>query len=68
MVGNTAVVQAYYNGRKVGRADVTVSTDRGRLGRLVKNDRHSTSRAPTRTRRSTTLIQSYASDPTTTRR
>ena len=26
MVGNTAIVQAYYNGRTVGRADVTVST------------------------------------------
>jgi 2',3'-cyclic-nucleotide 2'-phosphodiesterase (5'-nucleotidase family) len=27
MVGNTAVVQAYYNGRTVGRADVTVGTN-----------------------------------------
>ena len=26
-VGKTTVVQAYYNGRKVGRADITVSTD-----------------------------------------
>ena len=26
MVGSTAVVQAYYNGRTVGRADVTIST------------------------------------------
>ena len=26
-VGNTKVVQAYYNGRRVGRADITVGTD-----------------------------------------
>ena len=28
MVGNTAVVQAHYNGRKVGRADITVQPER----------------------------------------
>jgi 2',3'-cyclic-nucleotide 2'-phosphodiesterase (5'-nucleotidase family) len=27
MVGSTAVVQAHYNGRKLGRADITVGTD-----------------------------------------
>jgi 2',3'-cyclic-nucleotide 2'-phosphodiesterase (5'-nucleotidase family) len=27
MVGSTAVVQAYYNGRRLGRADITVDTD-----------------------------------------
>jgi 2',3'-cyclic-nucleotide 2'-phosphodiesterase (5'-nucleotidase family) len=27
VVGNTKIVQAYYNGRKVGRADITVGTD-----------------------------------------
>ena len=27
MVGNTAIVQAHYNGRKVGRADITVKPD-----------------------------------------
>ncbi len=27
MIGNTAVVQAHYNGRKVGRADLTINPD-----------------------------------------
>ncbi|MCK7520512.1 MAG: hypothetical protein MZV64_23875 [Ignavibacteriales bacterium] len=32
-VGNTTVVQAHYNGRKVGRADITVDTGRRRVDR-----------------------------------
>ena len=62
MVGNTAIVQAYYNGRTVGRADVTVSHYRGasRSSGHRKTERRHHRRHP-RTRRS--LLLSIATRP-----
>ena len=61
MVGNTAVVQAHYNGRKVGRADFTfdpatkaVTVAWQRLTVSTTGDKDPTIDA---------LIQTYASDP-----
>ena len=61
VVGTTTVAQAYYNGRTVGRADVTVTTGRGRLRGLVADDRlHGRRRGPDDQGRSSPR---YATDP-----
>ena len=60
MVGNTAVAQAYYNGRTVGRADVTVTTT-GAVSVVWSRTTGFTSGAKDPT--IDALITSYASDP-----
>ena len=60
MVGSTAVVQAYYNGRTVGRADVTVSTA-GAVSVAWSRTTGFTGGAKDPT--VDALIASYASDP-----
>jgi 5'-nucleotidase/UDP-sugar diphosphatase len=60
MVGNTAVVQAYYNGRTVGRADVTV-TAAGAVS--IAWSRTTGFTAGEKDPTIDALIQSYASDP-----
>ena len=58
--GSTSVVQAYYNGRRVGRADITVGTD-GSVATLWSSLTVSTSGAQDATVLS--VINSYATDP-----
>jgi 2',3'-cyclic-nucleotide 2'-phosphodiesterase (5'-nucleotidase family) len=66
-VGNTKVVQAYYNGRRVGRADITVGTDGSvatTWASLAVNP--STSVTPPPTAEDPTikaLVASYATNP-----
>jgi 2',3'-cyclic-nucleotide 2'-phosphodiesterase (5'-nucleotidase family) len=60
MVGNTAIVQAYYNGRNLGRADITV-TPEGAVS--VSWTRLSISTSGPQDPAINTLINSYASDP-----
>jgi len=59
-VGGTAVVQAYYNGRTVGRADVTVNTT-GAVSVVWSRTTGFTLGAEDPTIKA--LIQSYATDP-----
>jgi 2',3'-cyclic-nucleotide 2'-phosphodiesterase (5'-nucleotidase family) len=60
MVGNTAVVQAYYNGRTVGRADVTVATS-GAVSVVWSRTTGFTAGAEDPTIKA--LITSYATEP-----
>jgi 2',3'-cyclic-nucleotide 2'-phosphodiesterase (5'-nucleotidase family) len=60
MVGNTAVVQAYYNGRTVGRADVTVNTS-GAVSVVWSRTTGFTSGAQDPTLAA--LVASYVNDP-----
>jgi 2',3'-cyclic-nucleotide 2'-phosphodiesterase (5'-nucleotidase family) len=60
MVGNTAVVQAYYNGRTLGRADVTVNTS-GAVSVTWSRTNPITGFAEDPTIKA--LIQTYATDP-----
>ncbi len=60
MVGGTAVVQAYYNGRTVGRADVTVNTTGGVS---VSWSRTTGFTAGAKDPTIDALIQGYASNP-----
>jgi 2',3'-cyclic-nucleotide 2'-phosphodiesterase/3'-nucleotidase len=60
MVGSTAVVQAYYNGRTVGRADVTVATS-GAVSVAWSRTTGFTGGAKDPT--IDTLITTYATDP-----
>ncbi len=60
MVGNTAVVQAYYNGRTVGRADVTVATT-GAVSVVWSRTTGFTAGAKDPT--IDALVTSYATDP-----
>jgi 2',3'-cyclic-nucleotide 2'-phosphodiesterase (5'-nucleotidase family) len=60
MVGGTAVMQAYYNGRTVGRADVTVSTS-GAVATVWSRTTGFT--AGPKDPAIDTLITGYASDP-----
>lgn len=59
-VGTTKVVQAHYNGRKVGRANITVGTDGGVT---VNWARQTIGTADPQDPVINTLITSYASDP-----
>ncbi len=61
MVGNTAVVQAHYNGRKVGRADFTV--DPATKAVTVAWQRLVVSTTGDKDPTIDALIQSYANDP-----
>jgi 2',3'-cyclic-nucleotide 2'-phosphodiesterase (5'-nucleotidase family) len=61
MVGNTAVVQAYYNGRKVGRADFTFDPTTKAVTINWQSLAVSTTGAEDPAIKA--LIQSYASDP-----
>lgn len=59
-VGNTKVVQSHYNGRKVGRADITVGTDGSVSITWTRNVINTTdAQDPT----ILALINSYATDP-----
>jgi 2',3'-cyclic-nucleotide 2'-phosphodiesterase (5'-nucleotidase family) len=60
MVGSTTVVQAYYNGRTVGRADVTVGTD-GSVGIVWSRTTGFT--AGVKDPAIDALVTSYATDP-----
>jgi 2',3'-cyclic-nucleotide 2'-phosphodiesterase/3'-nucleotidase/5'-nucleotidase len=60
LVGTTTVAQAHYNGRKVGRADITVGTD-GSVGIVWSRLTVSTSGAQDAA--ISTLISGYATDP-----
>ena len=62
VVGNTTIVQAYYNGRTVGRADITVDQPRA-LSRSFGPDSTPSPPLP-RIRRLTLSSHSYATDPT----
>jgi 2',3'-cyclic-nucleotide 2'-phosphodiesterase (5'-nucleotidase family) len=59
-VGNTKVVQAYYNGRTVGRADVTVGTD-GSVGVVWSRTTGFTAGVQDTT--INTLVASFATNP-----
>ena len=61
-VGNTTVVQAYYNGRTVGRADVTVGTD-GSVGIVWSRKTGADITGATPDPTIAALIASYATDP-----
>jgi len=60
VVGNTTIVQAYYNGRTVGRADITVATN----GTVTTNWTRTTGfTAGAQDAAINTLIAGFASDP-----
>ena len=60
MVGGTAVVQAYYNGRTVGQADITVKTDGSVSTVWTRTTGYSTgTKDPT----IDALVTEYATDP-----
>lgn len=60
VIGGTTVAQAYYNGRKVGRADITVNTE-GKV--TVVWSAISVSSAGTADPAIVAVIQGYANDP-----
>ena len=60
VVGNTTIVQAYYNGRTVGRADVTVGTD-GSVG--ITWSRTTGFTAGAKDPAIDALVTAYATDP-----
>jgi 5'-nucleotidase / UDP-sugar diphosphatase len=61
MVGDTAVVQAHYAGRKVGRADITYDPDTGAVG--IAWQRIVVGTSDPQYPPVHTLVQSYATDP-----
>lgn len=61
VVSGTTVVQAYYNGRNVGRADITFDTDTKNV--TVNWQRLAVSTSGAKDQAIDTLVQSYANDP-----
>lgn len=61
VVGNTTVVQAYYAGRVVGRADITYSPDNGAVG--IAWTRLGVGTSDPEDPAVKAVVQSYASDP-----
>lgn len=71
VIGNTTVVQAYYNGRVLGRADLSLNTATGaatvawqRIAIPIPTAKPGDPAGPTEDATIKTLIQSFANDPT----